>query len=234
LNQGKSVTKIKRSQHQYSADRVWAVVCAAYRINGGYFKQAQVTADGKQITRPANRDLVQLYLADSDDHFVTQADYEQGRKCRQDLANSTTMAALKNRLTEWGELTARMVNLETVTTDYEISVITSMPKSWEQNTLRENTDSRLAHCNGELVGRPGERVEVTGEIVRCVYSNRFNTFYTTLITQSNQQVFFAYRERLNTGRRVKICGRVKRHADRATQLSRVQLQDSLLVEQEAV
>ena len=227
------MTKIKSSQHQYSADRVWAVVCAAYRINGGYFKQAEITADG-QIVRPANRDLVRLYLANSSDQFVTATDYEQGRKCRQDLANSTTMSALKNQLTEWGELTARMVNLETITTDYEISVITAMPKSWQQNNLRENADSRLAHCDSDPVGRPGERVEVSGEIVRCVYSNQFNTFYTTIITDTNQQVFFAYRERLNAGGKVKIRGRVKRHADRATQLSRVQLQDSLLAQQEVV
>jgi hypothetical protein len=222
------MSKRQRPEYQYSADQVWAVVCAAYRVNGGYFKQAEIAADG-QITRPANRDLVQLYLADAGNQFVTAADYEQGRKCRQDLANSATMSALKNRLTEWGELTARMVNLETITTDYEISVITSMPKSWEQNNLRENTDSRLAHCDSDPVGRPGERVEVSGDIVRCVYSNQFNTFYTTVITDTNQQVFFAYRERLNAGGKVKIRGRVKRHADRATQLSRVQLQQQEVV-----
>jgi hypothetical protein len=65
--------------------------------------------------------------------------------------------------------------------------------------------------------------------VRCVYSNRFNTFYTTVITPDNKQVFFAYRERLNPGKQIRFCGRVKRHADRATQLSRVKL-----VEQEVV
>ncbi len=212
----------------YPADRVWAVACAAYRINGGYFKYPEVSDEGK-ITRPSNRELVKLYLADECDHFVTPLDYEQGRKCRQDLSNASTLAALKNRLTEWGELSARMAGLETVTTDYEVSVITAMPKSWEQTCLRENTDSRLAHCDADPVARLNDRVDLIGEIVRSNYSNRFNTFYITVITEDNRQVFFAYRERLPVGRQIRFCGRVKRHADRATQLSRVKL-----VEQEVV
>lgn len=226
------MAKRTRIEYQYDPDLVWAAACAAYRINGSYFKYPEVSDAGK-ITKPANRELVKLYLADDSHQFVTEGDFKQGRRCRKDLANSATMAALKNRLTEWGELAVQMAELETVTTDYEISVITAMPKSWEQNNLREDTDSRLAHCDDQPVGRINERVELSGEIVRCVYSNKFNTFYTTVITNANQQVFFAYRERLATGRRIRFCGRVKRHADRATQLSRVQLVEDLSIEQEA-
>jgi hypothetical protein len=228
MRQEKLATKRKQVEYQHPAERVWAAACAAYRINGGYYKYPEVTDEGR-ITRPSNRELVRLYLADACDHFVTASDYEQGRKCRQDLSNASTLAALKNRLTEWGELSARMASLETVTTDYEVSVITAMPKSWEQNNLREHTDSRLAHCDADPVGRLNERVELSGEIVRSNYSNRFNTFYTTVITEDNRQVFFAYREQLSVGQQIRFCGRVKRHADRATQLSRVKL-----VEQEVV
>ena len=214
-----------KNEYQYSADLVWAAACAAYRINGGYFKYARVE-DGK-VTVPTNRELVRMMLETPGP--ISDADRDQAHRCRQDLSNASTLAALKNRLTEWGELSARMAGLETVTTDYEISVITAMPKSWEQNNLRENTDSRLAHCDPDPVARVNERVELSGEIVRSNYSNRFNTFYTTVITDDNRQVFFAYREQLTVGEHIRFCGRVKRHADRATQLSRVKL-----VEQEVV
>jgi hypothetical protein len=53
--------------------------------------------------------------------------------------------------------------------------------------------------------------------------------YVTMITDSNHQVFFAYREAVAQGQNIQIRGRVKRHADRATQLSRVKL-----IKQEAV
>jgi hypothetical protein len=72
-------------------------------------------------------------------------------------------------------------------------------------------------------------VELEGEVVRCNYSNQYTTHYVTVITKHNQQVFFAYRERLEPGCEITICGRVKRHADRATQLSRVKIK-----QQEAV
>jgi hypothetical protein len=70
---------------------------------------------------------------------------------------------------------------------------------------------------------------VQGEVIRSNYSTKWNTFYATMLTDSNHQVFFAYRERLAPGQLIKLRGRVKRHADRATQLSRVKLQ-----QQEAV
>jgi hypothetical protein len=208
------------STFSYPADLVWAVACAAYRVNGGYFKQSEVTSDGK-IVRPTNRDLVRQYLAEPG--TVTSDDLEQGRKCRQDLLNQATMAALKNQVTEWTLLTAEMAILDTITTDYQVSVITAMPKSHSQNLARETVDGRLAYCDSDPVGRINERVEVVGEVVRSNYSNQYNTHYVTVITDANRQVFFAYRERIEPGAEIKICGRVKRHADRATQLSRVKI-----------
>jgi len=204
----------------YPADLVWAAACIAYRVNGGYFKQPEVTAEGK-IARPANRELVQQYLAEPG--AVTASDIEQGRKCRQDLVNATTMSALKNQATEWTLLTAKMAAEEIITTDYQVSVITAMPKSHSQNLARETVDSRLAYCDSDPVGRINERVEVVGQVVRSNYSTQYNTHYVTVITDVNRQVFFAYRERIDPGSNIRICGRVKRHADRATQLSRVKI-----------
>jgi hypothetical protein len=220
LKAGGCVPKRVKPTLNLTADQVWAAACAAYRVNGGYFKQAEVTADGK-IVRPTNRELVRQYLAEPG--AVVADDLEQGRKCRQDLLKQTTMSALKNRATEWDLLTAEMASLDTITTDYQLSVITAMPKSHSQNLARENVDSRLAYCDSDPVGRVDERVELLGQVVRSNYSNQYNTHYVTVITDANRQVFFAYRERMEPGANIKICGRVKRHADRATQLSRVKI-----------
>ena len=209
-----------KSTLSYPADLVWAVACTAYRVNGGYLKQPEVTDQG-QITRPTNRELVRQFLAEPG--TVTADDVEQGRKCRQDLLKQATMAALKNQATEWTLLTADMAILDTITTDYQVSVITAMPKSHSQNLARETVDSRLAYCDSDPVGRVNEQVEVVGEVVRSNYSNQYNTHYVTVITDENRQVFFAYRERIKPGDNIRIRGRVKRHADRATQLSRVKI-----------
>jgi hypothetical protein len=217
----------KQPDFRYPAERVWAAACAAYRINGAYRKYPDIQ-DGK-IVAPANRDLVKLYLGMDNCEFITDADRKQAALCQQTLKNSVTMQALRGELDEWSLLVARMTALETVETDYEVSVITALPKSYDQIVARENVNSRLAHCDDTFIGKVNELVTLEGEIVRVNYSNRFNTFYTTVITAANQEVFFAYRERLATTRRIRFCGRIKRHAGRATQLSRVKL-----IEQEAV
>ena len=214
------MAKRQRPTLDLTADQVWAAASAAYRVNGGYFKQPQVTDQGV-ITRATNRELVRQYLAEPG--VVTADDVEQGRKCRQDLVNAATMSALKNRATEWTLLSAQMASLDTITTDYEVSVITAMPKSHDQTLARETADGRLAYCNTEPLGTDNQMVTVAGEVVRCNYSAKWTTFYVTVITDTNHQVFFAYREGLEPGQLIKIRGRVKRHADRATQLSRVKI-----------
>jgi hypothetical protein len=214
------MAKRQRPTLDLTADQVWAAASAAYRVNGGYFKQPQVTDQGV-ITRPTNRELVRQYLAEPG--VVSEDDVEQGRRCRQDLLKQATMAALRNQATEWTLLTADMAILDTISTDYQVSVITAMPKSHSQNLARENVDGLLAYCDSDPVGRIDERVEVVGQVVRSNYSNQYNTHYVTVITDVNRQVFFAYRERLEPGANIRICGRVKRHADRATQLSRVKI-----------
>jgi len=216
------MAKRQRPTLDLTADQVWAAACAAYRVNGGYFKQPQVTDQGV-IIRPTNRELVRQYLADDSGQFVTAADRKHGTKCRQDLLKQATMSALRNRASEWDLLTAEMASLGTISSDYEVSVITAMPKSHAQNLTRESVDTRLAYCDKTPVGRVDERVEVNGEVVRSNYSNQYNTHYVTVITEDNRQVFFAYRERIEPGANIRICGRVKRHADRATQLSRVKI-----------
>ena len=221
LKAGGCVPKRIRPTLDLTADQVWAAACAAYRVNGGYLKHPEVTDQGA-ITRPTNRELVRLYLVEPG--AVTADDVEQGRKCRQDLLKQTTMAVLKNQATEWTLLTAEMAALDTITTDYQVSVITAMPKSHIQNLTRETVDSRLAYCETQPVGTDNQLITVQGEVVRSNYSAKWNTFYVTMITDSNHQVFFAYRETLEPGRLVKLRGRVKRHADRATQLSRVKLE----------
>jgi len=222
------MAKRQRPTLDYTADLVWGAACVAYRVNDGYIKCAEVNDQGV-ITRPTNRDLVRRYLLDAGEHSVTPADIEQGRKCRQDLLKQATMSALRNQATEWTLLTADMATLDTITTDYQVSVITAMPKSHSQNLTRETVDSRLAYCESDPVGRVNDVVTVQGEVVRCNYSSNWNTHYVTMITDSNHQVFFAYREAVAQGQNIQIRGRVKRHADSATQLSRVKL-----IEQEAV
>ena len=200
------------------ADLLWSAACTAYRLNGGYLKQPEMIGD--QVVRPTNREIVKIALYDHS--LITDADRALAKNCRQHMATAVTMQALKTELGEWARITARVCDLDTVDSLYDLSVITAMPQSYIKQLKKESVDARLARCQS-TVGKLGDKVELAVEIMRSNYSAKFNTWFVSAITDDNYAVFFAYREALNPETQLKIRGTVKRHTDSATQLNRVKL-----------
>ena len=200
------------------ADLLWSAACTAYRLNRGYLRQPEVIGD--QVIRPTNRDLVRRALDEVS--LITDADRELARECRRYMATSVTMQALKTELGEWSKITAKVCEQTTITSNYDLSVITAMPHSYAKALKKESIDARLAGCQGTL-GKVGDKVDLSVEIVRNQYSAKFNTWFVSAITQDNYAVYFAYREEIRPDSNLDIRGTVKRHNDRATQLNRVKI-----------
>ena len=200
------------------ADLLWSAACTAYRLNRGYLKQPEVIGD--QVIRPTNRDLVRRALDEVS--LITDADRELAKECRRYMATSVTMQALKTELGEWSKITAKVCEQTTITSNYDLSVITAMPHSYAKALKKESIDARLAGCEGTL-GKVGDKVDLSVEIVRNQYSAKFNTWFVSAITQDNYAVYFAYREEIRPDSNLDIRGTVKRHNDRATQLNRVKI-----------
>jgi hypothetical protein len=112
--------------------------------------------------------------------------------------------------------------LDTITSNYDLSVITAMPQSYVKQLKKESVDARLARCQG-TVGKLGDKVELAVEILRNNYSAKYNTWFVSAITTDNYAVYFAYREEIKSETHVTIRGTVKRHNDRSTQLNRVKI-----------
>lgn len=200
------------------ADLMWAAACTAYRLNNGYYKQPELVGD--QVVRHTNRDLVEQALANA--VLITDTDRAMGADCRRHLASSVTMQALRTELNEWAKVTARVCSLDTITSRYDMSVITAMPHSYARQLRKESVDARLARCEG-LVGSVGDKVELAIEVMRGSYSEKFNTWFITAITDTNHSVYFSYRESIEPETHVAIRGTVKRHNNQATQLNRVKV-----------
>jgi hypothetical protein len=211
--------KTRDSMAAIDADLVWSAACAAYRINGGYLKEPEMIGD--QVVRPTNRDLVRRAL--DQDSLITDADRELARNCRRHMATAVTLQALRSELGEWARITARVCGLDTITSTYDLSVITAMPHSYIKQLKKESVDARLARCETGAVGKINNKVELAVEIVRSNYSANFNTWFVSAITDDNFAVFFAYREEIKPNTHVTIRGTIKRHTDSATQLNRVKL-----------
>jgi hypothetical protein len=140
------------------------------------------------------------------------------------MATAVTLQALRTELGEWARITARVCDLDKVTSGYDFSVITAMPHSYVKQLKKESVDARLARCDG-LIGKLGDKVELAIEVVRNNYSAKFNTWFVSAITTDNHAVFFAYREEIRPSTPAKIRGTVKRHTDCSTQLNRVKLEE---------
>jgi hypothetical protein len=203
-----------------SADLVWSAACAAYRINGGYFKEPETVGD--QVIRHANRAVVRQAL--DNPSLIDDVDRELAQNCRQHLATSVTMQALRSELGEWARITARVCGLDTVTSLYDFSIITAMPHSYAKTLRKESVDARLARCDG-LTNRLGDKVELAVEIVRNNYSAKYNTWFVSAVTEDNRAVYFAYREEVPPETLATIRGTVKRHSDHSTQLNRVKFKE---------
>jgi hypothetical protein len=210
--------KTRDSIDAIGADLAWSAACAAYRINGGYFKEPETVGD--QVIRHANRAVVRQAL--NNPSLINDADRELARNCRQHLATSVTMQALKSELGEWARITARVCGLDTIDSMYDLSVITAMPHSYAKTLRKESVDARLARCD-RLKDKLGDKVELAVEVVRNNYSAKYNTWFVSAVTEDNRAVYFAYREEIPPESNLNIRGTVKRHSDRSTQLNRVKI-----------
>jgi len=218
-SKGDGMKRTRDTIDAVNADLLWAAACTAYRLNNGYLKQPDVVGD--QVVRPTNREIVRRALAEPT--LITDTDRAMAEQCRRYMATSVTMQALRAELGEWAKITAKVCDLDTVTSNYDLSVITAMPQSYVKQLKKESVDARLARCEQDPVGNIGDKVELSVEIVRNNYSAKFNTWFISGITDDNHAVFFAYREAMEPETHVTIRGTVKRHTDSATQLNRVKL-----------
>jgi hypothetical protein len=175
-----------------------------------------------QLQRKSNRNIMMEALENP--FMITDEDREAGVECLKFISNDMTFRALQNKLTDFD----RSVMKITAVTDrffpqshrLELATVACLPNSYQRALKRIEEQDRLNQTVG-YVGAIGDKVTVTVDIVRCVFSQKWNTYYATGITSNNETVFFAIREPLNTGTLLTFRGSVKAHRDGQTQLNRV-------------
>jgi hypothetical protein len=212
-------SKPKQPAFSYTADDVWAAACQAQQINGEYVK----TSIPNDVLRRTNRAIVELLLADTTQ--ITDEARIQGKKVRQYFQAFTFKVLKGTKLSEFEKYAMVLSNSEVLETAYALAVIISLPQSYERGVKRDNVDQRVKFATGGYIGNVGDKVTLTIEVVKTVYSQKWNTSYFTGITDEDQIVFFAYNhiDRLEIGDTYTIQGTVKAHRDNSTQLNRVKV-----------
>jgi hypothetical protein len=195
---------------------VWAAACIAYRINNGYIK---VSEQDKKDNKALVREIV------DDSELITDADLQHGQAVRDYIAKTATMATLRGTLDTWGQEMARVSQLDKIESTYDLNVIASMPATYQRSLERERVHERLNATNSDYTASIGDKIELAVEVVENKYSQKWATYYVTVVDTDNRAWYFAHRQSLKKGQQYTIRGTVKRIADRMVQLNRVKLLD---------
>lgn len=214
---------------KHSVDNVWGAAVAAQRMNGSYVKETVYRLDENTgvtvVDYRRNRDIMAEILENP--AVLTVQDIAQGQECRKFLQNDITFRALKNKLTEFDTAVSKVLavaeDFDTVKHKYELAVVACLPQSHTRSLAREANQARIQQTSGEYIGQVKDKVTLNVEIIRCVFSQNWNTWFATAITQDNQAVFFSIRESHDAGTWLTIRGTVKAHKDGSTQLNRVSI-----------
>ena len=199
-----------------NADDVWAAACQAQRLNQGYIKVSEDAPTGQ-----TNSFLVRKFLTDITQ--ITDEDREQGKLVRAFFQGYTFKILKGIKLSEFDNTSMLISNRDTIDTNYDLAVITSLPATYERGMKRQTVDQRISFAKGGLIGRVSEKVSVSIEVLKSFYSQQWNTNYITGITSDDQVLFFAYKQQLEVGKMHDLYGTVKVHRDNVTQLNRVKI-----------
>jgi hypothetical protein len=158
--------------------------------------------------------------------MITDEDRVAGAECLKFISNDMTFRALKNQLTDFDrsviKITAVSDKFFPQAHKLELATVACLPNSYQRALKRIEEQDRINQTAG-YIGTVGDKVTVDVDIVRCVFSQKWNTYYATAVTSNNETVFFSIREPLNTGTLLSVQGTVKAHRDGQTQLNRVRM-----------
>jgi hypothetical protein len=213
--------KYQKPVLNFNADDVWSAACQAQRVNGAYVKLSVLSESDPSMDRKSNRQLVESLLSDTTQ--ITDENREQGKKVRK-YYQAFTFKILKGiKLSEFDNTAMLISNRDIINDNYDVAVIASLPSCYERGVKRDNVDQRVKFATGGYIGNISDKVTVTIEVLKTVYSQKWNTNYFTGITSDDQVVFFAYNGtgKLDIGDTYTIQGTVKSHRDNSTQLNRV-------------
>ena len=214
-------TRTQKVTVNYNADDVWSAACAAQRINRSYIKLSVISESDPATTKLSNRMIVEQLLADLSG--ITDEDREQGVKVRAFYQAYTFKILQGKQLSDFDNTAMLIANREVITGNYDVAVIASLPSCYERGVVRQSADQRINFATGGFIGKANDKVTASIEVLKSVFSMKWNTNYVTGITTDDQVVFFAYKESLDIGKVLNINGTVKAHRDNSTQLNRVKV-----------
>lgn len=216
------MARYQRPVLNFNANDVWGAAAAAQRINGSYLKTIPVDENYQPVEGvQTNRQIIDTLLAHPD--LISEIDRNAGEDVRTYYKGLTFKILQGIKLSDFDNTAMTIANRDVIESMYDVAVIASLPSCYLRAKVRDDANARVRDADGGYISTPGNKVTLDIEVVKCIFSRNYNTYFVTGITDNNQAVFFSFKEGLNAGKRVKITGTVKAHRDDSTQLNRVKV-----------
>ena len=209
------MARYQRPALNLNAVDVWGAAAAAQRINGSYIKVPPADENSEYITE-TNRAIISNFLSDTS--LISDADKEQGELIRNYYKGLTFKILQGVKLNDFDSTALAIANRDVIDSSYDIAVIASLPSCYVRAKSYDDANARVRDASGHI-STVGNKVTLDIEVIKCVYSQNYNVFFVTGLTNDNKAVFFSYRERVERGNNITVTGKVKAHRDDATQLS---------------
>lgn len=214
------MAQAKKVSRVFDTMDVVAAACAAQRVNGQYIKVPYQLGD--EVKRQTNRELVYQFLEDVS--FITDSDRLMAEDIKSHYQGKTFKILGGGFVTDYDRTTMKMLEEETCPEGYNLAVLASVPASYLKSVARDKADSRTRFATGGYIGKIGDKVQLDVEIIKSVFSQKYNVYFATAITKSEEVVFFSYKQDLTIGTLLTIKGTVKNQRDsNVTQLNRVKI-----------
>lgn len=198
----------------YATADVFAAACAAQRINGGYLKilPADAPEDAK-INRNLMREILENTI------LIDDVDREHAAEVRR-FFNGYTFRIMQGKvLSEFDSNALRLANSEEIKGNYDLAIVASLPSCYVRGEARNVAERRIRESYGNYLATPGTKISAQLEVLKTIYSEKYQVFFVTGITSENNIVFFSYKHRPTNGTFINVTGKVKAHRDGSTQLS---------------
>jgi hypothetical protein len=201
----------------YNSEDVWGAAWQAYVANGNQY----IKAIAPGLNQKTNRTIVEELLADPTQ--ITQEARDQGLIMQRYFHGLTFKMIEGKQLTPFLQGAYDAACAKTITTKLELGIIASLPATYEKMAKRDETERRVQWARGGSVGVVGEKVTLNIEVLKSIWSQKWNIWFITGVTLEDQVVFFSCKENFDIGTHLTITGNVKGERDNSTQLNRVKV-----------
>ena len=217
----------QKVRREFDTMLVLSAACAAQRVNGNKYikydieKNEFINDDGTVVEYVTNRELTETYIEQPE--HITDVDRDMAEKVRSYWNGKTFKLLTGEYMNNFERNILALLQKETVTEGYDVATLASVPNSYLIGIERDERERRVKFSQGGYIGTVGERIKAQVEVLKCVYSQKWFTYFITGITSSDQAVFFSYKEEVTIGSVLNIVGTVKRQDNNQTQLNRVKI-----------